>query len=86
MPADGVVGVSRFGWIHWLRADKELTGSSLVEECRARAALSDGETAYMMELDKRAMKEARARRRAQKAADEAERERVRSRLPWLEEG
>lgn len=85
MPADGVVGVSRFGWMRWLLVDEELTGTSLVEECRARASLSDAETAYMMELDKRASKEARARRRAQKAADEAERERVRSRLPWLEE-
>lgn len=78
--------MSRFGWMRWLLADKELTCASIVEECRARAALSDGETAYMMELDERSAKEAKARRMAQKAADEAERERVRSRLPWLEEG
>lgn len=78
--------MSRFGWMRWLRVDKELTGALLVEECRARAALSDAETAYISDEDKRARKEARARRRAQRAADEAERERVRSRLPWLEEG
>lgn len=86
MPADGVVGVSRFGWIRWLLVDEELTGASLVEECRARAAQSGAETASEMEADKRARKEAKARRRAYRAAEDAERERVRSRLPWLEEG
>ena len=77
--------MSRFGWIRWQLVDMELTGMSLVEECRARAALSDAEPPLGAGADKDARKQAKARRRAYRAAEDAERERVRSRLPWLEE-
>lgn len=78
--------MSRFGWIRWQLVDEELTGESLVDECRARAALSDAEPPFGAGADEGARKQAKARRMAYKASEDAERERVKARLPWLEEG